>query len=54
LLPLEDLLASEEQPNLPGTLDERPNWRRHYHGPAARLLDASDVAARIAGVAALR
>lgn len=28
LLPLEDLLALTEQPNLPGTIDEHPNWRR--------------------------
>jgi 4-alpha-glucanotransferase len=28
LLPLEDILAMREQPNLPGTIDEHPNWRR--------------------------
>ncbi|HEX3429287.1 MAG TPA: 4-alpha-glucanotransferase [Rhizomicrobium sp.] len=26
--PVEDLLADPEQPNLPGTIDEHPNWRR--------------------------
>ena len=26
--PVEDLLADPEQPNLPGTVDEHPNWRR--------------------------
>ena len=26
--PVEDLVASVEQPNLPGTIDEHPNWRR--------------------------
>jgi 4-alpha-glucanotransferase len=26
--PLEDLLALDEQPNLPGSIDEHPNWRR--------------------------
>jgi 4-alpha-glucanotransferase len=26
--PLEDLLALEDQPNLPGSIDEHPNWRR--------------------------
>ncbi|MFM0341009.1 4-alpha-glucanotransferase [Paraburkholderia fungorum] len=26
--PLEDLLAHVEQPNLPGSIDEHPNWRR--------------------------
>lgn len=54
LLPLEDLLALEEQPNLPGTLDEHPNWRRRYVGPAAALLDSPPVAERIAAVAAER
>lgn len=28
VLPLEDALALDEQPNLPGTQDEHPNWRR--------------------------
>jgi 4-alpha-glucanotransferase len=26
--PVEDLLGSLEQPNMPGTIDEHPNWRR--------------------------
>lgn len=39
LLPLEDALALKEQPNLPGTIDEHPNWRRRYAGPAKDLLD---------------
>jgi len=28
MLPIEDALAEVEQPNLPGTTDEHPNWRR--------------------------
>src|SRR5262249_28320289 len=28
LIPLEDVLGVAEQPNLPGTIDEHPNWRR--------------------------
>ncbi len=28
LLPAEDMLGLQEQPNLPGTIDEHPNWRR--------------------------
>ena len=28
LLPVEDALGLREQPNLPGTTDEHPNWRR--------------------------
>jgi 4-alpha-glucanotransferase len=27
LIPLEDALASKEQPNLPGTIDSHPNWQ---------------------------
>jgi 4-alpha-glucanotransferase len=27
LIPLEDALARKEQPNLPGTVDSRPNWQ---------------------------
>ena len=47
LLPLEDVLAREPQPNLPGTTTEHPNWRRRMPGPAAALLDAPAVAARL-------
>lgn len=50
LLPLEDALASEEQPNLPGTIDEHPNWRRRYPGDAGELLDSSDVQKRVASL----
>jgi 4-alpha-glucanotransferase len=28
MLQIEDALSEEEQPNLPGTVDEHPNWRR--------------------------
>jgi 4-alpha-glucanotransferase len=28
IVPLEDLTAEAEQPNLPGTINEHPNWRR--------------------------
>jgi 4-alpha-glucanotransferase len=28
LLPMEDALGLDEQPNLPGTVDQLPNWRR--------------------------
>lgn len=28
MLQIEDALSEEEQPNLPGTLDQHPNWRR--------------------------
>ncbi|HTW27321.1 MAG TPA: 4-alpha-glucanotransferase [Acetobacteraceae bacterium] len=54
LLPVEDALAIAEQPNLPGTLHEHPNWQRRLPGPAATLLDDPAVAARLAGLDAAR
>ncbi len=47
LVTLEDVLALEEQPNLPGTIDEHPNWRRRYVGEAGALLDAADARFRL-------
>ncbi|SAL17055.1 4-alpha-glucanotransferase [Caballeronia arvi] len=35
--PLEDLLALAEQPNLPGSIDEHPNWRRRLVRPVDEL-----------------
>jgi 4-alpha-glucanotransferase len=37
--PLEDLLALAEQPNLPGSIDEHPNWRRRLTKPVNALFD---------------
>ena len=54
VVPLEDLLALEEQPNLPGTTIEHPNWRRRLAAPLADLLDEPATAARLAGLAARR
>ncbi len=54
LLPLEDALASPDQPNLPGTIDEHPNWRRRLPVPASEVLDAEAPAQRLADVAAER
>jgi 4-alpha-glucanotransferase len=51
LLPLEDALASEAQPNLPGTIDEHPNWRRRYPGDAGALLGSPDVQLRLGSLA---
>ena len=39
LAPVEDLLGLSEQPNLPGTIDQHPNWRRRLAPMAADLLD---------------
>ena len=47
LLPLEDALALEEQPNLPGTIEQHPNWRRRYDGEAADLLGRPEVHERL-------
>jgi 4-alpha-glucanotransferase len=47
LLPLEDALALQDQPNLPGTIEEHPNWRRRYDGDAAALLDRARVRDRV-------
>jgi 4-alpha-glucanotransferase len=50
ILPVEDALALIEQPNLPGTIDEHPNWRRRLPGEAATLLDDATTAARLSGL----
>ncbi|MEJ0019844.1 MAG: 4-alpha-glucanotransferase [Acetobacteraceae bacterium] len=52
--PLEDLLGMEEQPNLPGTVNEHPNWRRRLGGEAGGLLDAPQASERVARLAAER
>ncbi len=54
IVPLEDALGLVEQPNLPGTLDEHPNWRRRMPGEAATLLDDPAVAARLRDLDAAR
>ena len=46
LAPLEDMLGLKEQPNLPGTIDEHPNWRRRLEPAASELLDVPAAAAR--------
>lgn len=47
LAPLEDLLGLVEQPNLPGTIDEHPNWRRRLEPPARELFEMPAVCARV-------
>ncbi len=54
LIPAEDVLALDEQPNLPGTTDQHPNWRRRLPGPAATLLDAPEISERLAELKAAR
>ena len=48
IVPLEDLVGIEEQPNLPGTTDEHPNWRRRMPDTTQALLARPDVARRTA------
>jgi 4-alpha-glucanotransferase len=50
LLPIEDALALTEQPNLPGTTDQHPNWRRRLAAPAEVLINAPAAAARLAAI----
>jgi 4-alpha-glucanotransferase len=38
---LEDLIGSKDQPNIPGTMDEHPNWRRRLP------VDVDDLGRRI-------
>lgn len=54
LLPLEDALALIEQPNMPATTDEHPNWRRRLPESAETVLDRPDVAARLAALSRRR
>src|SRR3954471_21821009 len=42
---LEDLLGVSDQPNVPGTVDEHPNWRRKLPVAIEEIADAIDVAA---------
>lgn len=50
ILPIEDILGLPEQPNLPGTTNEHPNWRRRLPGTAASLLESPAATARLGKV----
>jgi 4-alpha-glucanotransferase len=54
LIPLEDMLGLPDQPNLPGTITEHPNWRRRYPGEASSIWDRPEVARRARFLAAER
>jgi 4-alpha-glucanotransferase len=47
IAPLEDLLGETEQPNLPGTTSEHPNWRRRLPTPLQELLASPTVKRRL-------
>jgi 4-alpha-glucanotransferase len=42
---LEDLLGVVDQPNIPGTVNEHPNWRRRLPVPIEEMASTIDVAA---------
>jgi len=54
LVQAEDLLGLVEQPNIPGTRDEHPNWRRRLPVGCGSLLDTPDAAARVTVLTAAR
>lgn len=47
ILPMEDIVGITEQPNLPGTTNEHPNWRRRMPAQTGDLLGRPEVAERI-------
>ncbi len=47
VIPLEDIAGLVEQPNLPGTTDQHPNWRRRMPSATADLLAEPAVARRL-------
>lgn len=48
---IEDLLSLKDQPNIPGTIDEHPNWRRKLPIAVENFETAIDVAAFRAAIA---
>lgn len=54
LLPIEDALGRKEQPNLPGTTTEHPNWRRRILIEAGEICRQKRVAPRLRRLAAGR
>jgi 4-alpha-glucanotransferase len=54
VLPLEDALGRKEQPNLPGTINEHPNWRRRILIEAGAICRQKKVAPRLRRLAAAR
>ncbi len=50
VFPLEDIAGLDEQPNLPNSGDEHPNWRRRMPADTATLLAEPGCAARIEAI----
>ena len=47
LVPVEDVLGLKDAPNVPGTSDEHPNWRRRLPADIDTLLDAKPTRTRL-------
>lgn len=54
LVPAEDLLGLVEQPNVPGTIDEHPNWCRRLPQSAGEWLQVPMIDARLRRLASER
>jgi 4-alpha-glucanotransferase len=54
LVPIEDIIGEAEQPNLPGTTHEHPNWQRRLPAPLATLLDERTCRSRLETLSARR
>jgi 4-alpha-glucanotransferase len=54
MLPIEDALGLAEQPNLPGTIDSHPNWRRRLPQTVENLLCNQTLLKRLAIMNKLR
>lgn len=48
IIPMEDLLGLQDQPNLPGTIDSHPNWRRRLPDVVEALMENPDLQRRFA------
>ncbi len=48
VVPLEDIVGTTEQPNLPGTTEEHPNWRRRFDKPVEEMLQDPSSRRRLA------
>ncbi len=49
VVPIEDMTGTIDQPNLPGTTSQHPNWRRRFTATADKVLD-DPAASRRAGM----
>jgi 4-alpha-glucanotransferase len=47
LVPVEDVLGLAMQHNVPGTVDEHPNWRQRLPMPASKLLSSGEARHRL-------